>query len=141
MIKSTKTRDYKAHLADQQIRSLLHPANERDIRTLCVLHDGSKTLITNLKIKAKSCNFGPLESSLVRDQIVVGVHDTKLKEAKAVDSVSRRKGSFAKKKTTKLPFSNSDASDCRNCGGSHNSLRLFILSESRYGNGWQRRRI
>ena len=93
---------------------------------------------TNLKIKAKSCNFGPLESSLVRDQIVVGVHDTKLKEAKAVDSVSRRKGSFAKKKTTKLPFSNSD---CRNCGGSHNSLRLFILSESRYGNGWQRRRI
>ena len=73
--------DYKARLADQQIRSLLYPANERDIRTL----------ITNPKIKAKSCNFGPLESSLVRDQIVVGVHDTKLKEAKAVDIVSRRK--------------------------------------------------
>ena len=36
--------------------------------------------ITDLKITAKSCNFGPLESSLVRVQIVIGVHDMKLKE-------------------------------------------------------------
>ena len=115
--------------------------------------------ITELKIKAKSCNFGPLESSLVRDQIVVGVHDTKLKErllreaeldltraeslayasevvhqqmkfldaeqhgVKAVDSVSRRKRSFVKKKTVKPPFSNSDAYDCGNCGGSHKPRR------------------
>ena len=36
--------------------------------------------ITEVKNKAKSCNFGNLEASLVRDQIVIGVRDVKLKE-------------------------------------------------------------
>ena len=36
--------------------------------------------ITDIKNKAKSCNFEALESSLVRDQIVIGVRDIKLKE-------------------------------------------------------------
>ena len=36
--------------------------------------------ITDLKNKVKSCGFGTLEDSLVRDQIVLGVGDIKLKE-------------------------------------------------------------
>ena len=36
--------------------------------------------ITDLKVKVKTCNFGVLEDSLVRDQLVLGVSDVKLKE-------------------------------------------------------------
>ena len=36
--------------------------------------------INEVKNKAKSCNFGNLEASVVRDQIVIGVRDVKLKE-------------------------------------------------------------
>ena len=36
--------------------------------------------ITDVKNRAKTCNYGTLESSLIRDQIVIGVKDVKLKE-------------------------------------------------------------
>ena len=36
--------------------------------------------ITDLKTKANTCNFGALKDSLIRDQVVVGIRDTKLKE-------------------------------------------------------------
>ena len=36
--------------------------------------------ITDLKTKVKSCNFSTLENSLVQHQIIIGVHDVKLKE-------------------------------------------------------------
>lgn len=35
---------------------------------------------TNLKIKAQSCNFGTLKDSTIRDQIVFGIGDKKIRE-------------------------------------------------------------
>ena len=35
---------------------------------------------TDLKLKARTCNFGDLTDSLIRDQIVFGIHDKKLRE-------------------------------------------------------------
>ena len=36
--------------------------------------------VTDLKYKAKSCNYGDLEESLIRDQIVLGTPNVKVKE-------------------------------------------------------------
>ena len=36
--------------------------------------------ITDIKVKSKSCNFGELADGFIRDQIVIGVNDEKLKE-------------------------------------------------------------
>ena len=36
--------------------------------------------ITDLKTKAATCNYGALKDSLIQDQVVVGIKDTKLKE-------------------------------------------------------------
>ena len=33
--------------------------------------------ITDIKVKAKSCNFGELADGIIRDQIVIGVNDEK----------------------------------------------------------------
>lgn len=33
--------------------------------------------VTDLKLKARTCNFGELKDSMIRDQIVFGVHDKK----------------------------------------------------------------
>ena len=35
--------------------------------------------VTDLRLKSQSCNFGTLCDSMVRDQIVVGVHDSKVR--------------------------------------------------------------
>lgn len=34
--------------------------------------------VTDLKLKAQSCDFGELKDSMVRDQIVNGIHDNEL---------------------------------------------------------------
>ena len=36
--------------------------------------------VTDLKIKSQSCNFGTLSASLIKDQIVIGIADKKVKE-------------------------------------------------------------
>lgn len=36
--------------------------------------------VTDLKLKAQSCDFGTLKDSMVRDQIVYGIHDKKTRE-------------------------------------------------------------
>uniref|UniRef100_A0A8C6LCJ1 ribonuclease H n=1 Tax=Nothobranchius furzeri TaxID=105023 RepID=A0A8C6LCJ1_NOTFU len=36
--------------------------------------------LTDLKLKARTCNFGILQDSLIRDQVVFGIHDTKVRE-------------------------------------------------------------
>ena len=36
--------------------------------------------VTDLKLKARTCNFGDLRDSMIRDQIVFGVHDKKVRE-------------------------------------------------------------
>ena len=36
--------------------------------------------LTDLRLKAQSCNYGDLADSFIRDQIVVGIRDVKLKE-------------------------------------------------------------
>lgn len=36
--------------------------------------------MTDLKLKARTCNFGELKDSMIRDQIVFGVHDKKVRE-------------------------------------------------------------
>lgn len=36
--------------------------------------------VTDLKTKSQSCNFGSLCNSLIRDQIVIGIRDTRVKE-------------------------------------------------------------
>ncbi|KAL3993481.1 complement component 3 [Sarotherodon galilaeus] len=38
------------------------------------------TFLTDLKIKAQSCNFGDLRDSMIRDQIVFGTNEKKLRE-------------------------------------------------------------
>ena len=36
--------------------------------------------VTDLRIKAEYCDFGAMKDSLIRDQIVVGIIDPKLRE-------------------------------------------------------------
>ncbi len=36
--------------------------------------------MTDLKLKSKTCNFGILTESMIRDQIVFGIYDKKIKE-------------------------------------------------------------
>lgn len=36
--------------------------------------------VTDLKLKARTCNFGELKDSMIRDQIVFGIHDRKVRE-------------------------------------------------------------
>ena len=36
--------------------------------------------VTDLKIKSQSCNFGSLSTSLIKDQIVIGIANKKVKE-------------------------------------------------------------
>ena len=36
--------------------------------------------ITDVKVKAKSCNFSTLNDGIIRDHILIGVSDNKLKE-------------------------------------------------------------
>lgn len=43
-------------------------------------HEPFDNFLTDLKVKAQSCNFGLLKDSMVRDQIVFGVRDGKLRE-------------------------------------------------------------
>ncbi|XP_054864601.1 uncharacterized protein K02A2.6-like [Amphiprion ocellaris] len=38
------------------------------------------TFLTDLKLKARTCNFGQLQESMIRDQIVFGVKDKKMRE-------------------------------------------------------------
>lgn len=38
------------------------------------------TFLTDLKIKAQSCNFDDLRDSMIRDQIVFGTNEKKLRE-------------------------------------------------------------
>ena len=43
-------------------------------------HEPIHQFITDIKVKAKSCNFAGLHDGIIRDQIVIGVVDAKLKE-------------------------------------------------------------
>lgn len=45
-------------------------------------HEGEAfdCFVTDLKIKAKTCNFNELRDSMIRDQIVFGTCDKKLRE-------------------------------------------------------------
>jgi len=38
------------------------------------------TFVTDLKRRAEFCDFGAIKDSLIRDEIVVGLNDTKLRE-------------------------------------------------------------
>lgn len=38
------------------------------------------TFLTDLKLKARTCNFGQLQESMIRDQIVFGIKDIKIRE-------------------------------------------------------------
>ncbi len=55
---------------------------ERYVFRSRVQRDGEncEQFITDLKIKSQTCNFGALKDSLIRDQIVIGISDKKVKE-------------------------------------------------------------
>lgn len=38
------------------------------------------SFLTDLKLKAKTCNFGTLNESVIRDQTVFEIHDKKIRE-------------------------------------------------------------
>ncbi len=38
------------------------------------------SFIMDLKLKARTCNFGQLQDSMIRDQIVFGINDKKVRE-------------------------------------------------------------
>lgn len=44
------------------------------------LTENFDTFVTDLKLKARTCNFGLLQDSMIRDQIVFGVKDHKVRE-------------------------------------------------------------
>ncbi|KAJ0058969.1 hypothetical protein NL108_003312 [Boleophthalmus pectinirostris] len=44
------------------------------------LRETFDSFITDLKLKAQSCEFGILKDSMIRDQIVYGIHDTRTRE-------------------------------------------------------------
>ena len=56
---------------------------ERFIFRKRIQKDGEKfeSFLIDLKTKAKSCNFGDLKASLLRDQIVIGIADKKVRAA------------------------------------------------------------
>ena len=41
---------------------------------------------TDLRLKSQSCEFGSLQDSLIRDRVVVGIRDSKIKERLLRDS-------------------------------------------------------
>uniref|UniRef100_A0AAV2MBL7 Polyprotein n=1 Tax=Knipowitschia caucasica TaxID=637954 RepID=A0AAV2MBL7_KNICA len=45
-----------------------------------------ESYVTDLKIKAKSCNFGPLQDELIRDRLVCGINDDNLRKIMLRDS-------------------------------------------------------
>ena len=55
---------------------------ERYVFRTCLQRDEEtiEQYVTDLKYKAKSCNYGDLEESLIRDQIVLGTPNVKVKE-------------------------------------------------------------
>lgn len=43
-------------------------------------HETFDSFLTDLKLKAQTCNFSDLKSSMIRDQIVFGIYDKKVRE-------------------------------------------------------------
>ncbi len=43
-------------------------------------HETFDNFLTDLRLKAKTCNFDQLNDSMIRDQIVFGIYDTKLRQ-------------------------------------------------------------
>ena len=55
---------------------------ERYIFGQCIQNSGESLdqFVTNLRLKARSCEFGNQEESLIRDRVVLGIEDKKLQE-------------------------------------------------------------
>ena len=60
-------------------RYLFHTRHQQEEETI-------DSFVTDLRLKAQTCEFGPLGNSLIRDRLVVGIQDSKLKEKLLRDS-------------------------------------------------------
>ncbi len=61
---------------------------ERYVFHSCVHKQGESfgAFLTDLKTKAQTCNFGQLKDSMIRDQVVFGIYDKRVREKMLSDS-------------------------------------------------------
>ena len=80
--------------------------------------------VTDLKLKATTCNFGQLKDSMIRDQIVFGINDQKVRErllretdltlAGAMKIIKKRR-----KKHRTRKYKQQEDTECKRCGSQH----------------------
>ena len=115
--------------------------------------ESAETFVTRLNNQAKYCDFGSLETSLVKDRIVVGCLDARvkgrmlrdgnldydkafeaLKSAEIVDDQSRMMGINYRPAETetvhRIGQKDSYISDCMFCGGSHMRKKCPAYNET-----------
>ena len=93
---------------------------ERYVFRMTIQEDRSFDIfVTDLRRKAEYCDFGAIKDSLIRDQIVVGINDPKLRERLL------RETDLTLEKAIKL---------CRITEQSQNQSKIFISATTQTGN-------
>lgn len=97
------------------------------------------TFVTDLKLKAQSCEFGHLKDSMIRDQIVYGIHDKRTRERLLREAKLTMEEAERMCHATELAQQHAKTFNESNMAAAHESAKVAVVKNKTRRNSTQNR--